>query len=79
MKGWNLAGEPVDLQPWQADAVTALLGWDEGNRTLTLISRGKGEGKSVVLYTVGRYVRARASGKPLMDDPIRQREQEEPG
>lgn len=77
MKGWTLAGEPVDLQPWQELAVMALLGWDEGNRTVTLVSRGRAEGKSVVLYTAGRYVSARARGKPLKDDPVRQRSQQE--
>jgi hypothetical protein len=71
VKGWNLAGDPVDLLPWQEDAVRALLGWDEGNRTVTLISGGKGAGKSVVLYTAGRYVSARAKGRPLKDDPVR--------
>lgn len=72
MKGWNLAGEPVDLLPWQADAVRALLGWDDGNRDVTLPARGKGAGKSVVLYTAGRYARARARGRPLRDDPVRE-------
>ena len=49
-----------------------LLGWDEGERTVTLISRANGAGKSTVLYTAGRYARARAKGKPLKDDPARQ-------
>lgn len=77
MKGWNLSGEPVDLLPWQELAVLGLLGWDEGSRTVTLISRADGAGKSVVLATAGRYARARAKGKPLRDDPVRDREQEE--
>jgi hypothetical protein len=78
MKGWNTSGEPIELQPWQELAVMGLLGWDEGERTVTLISRAR-EGKSVVLYTAGRYVSARAKGRPLRDDPIRQREQQEDG
>lgn len=77
MKGWNLSGEPVDLLPWQELAVLGLLGWDEGNRTVTLISRADGAGKSVVLATAGRYARARAKGRPLRDDPVRDREQQE--
>jgi hypothetical protein len=72
VKGWNMAGEAVDLMPWQEDAVRALLGWDEGNREVALVSRARGEGKSLVLYTAGRYARARAAGRPLRDDPIRQ-------
>jgi hypothetical protein len=79
VKGWNLADEPVELLDWQADAVRALLGWDDGNRTVTLVSAGGGAGKSVVLYTVGRYVRARMWGRPLRDDPIRDRDQQEDG
>ena len=59
MKGWNLAGEPVDLLPWQEEDVKALLGWDDGHRGVVLRSRDHGAGKSVVLYTVGRYARAR--------------------
>jgi hypothetical protein len=73
VKGWNLAGEPITLQPWQELAVLALLGWDEGERTVTLISRARGAGKTTVLYTAGRYARARAKGKPLKDDPVRER------
>lgn len=72
MKGWNLAGEPVDLLPWQEEDVKALLGWDDGHGGVVLRSRGKGAGKSVVLYTVGRYARARAKGRPLRDDPARE-------
>jgi phage terminase large subunit-like protein len=79
VKGWDLSGEPVELLPWQELAVRALLGWDEGERTVTLVSRAKGAGKTVVLYTAGRYARARAKGKPLRDDPIRGREQREDG
>jgi hypothetical protein len=77
VKGWDLSGNPVELQDWQELAVLGLLGWDEGNRTVTLISRARGEGKSVVLYTAGRYVSARAKGRPLRDDPVRDREQQE--
>lgn len=77
MKGWDLSGKPVDLQPWQELAVAALLGWDEGERTVTLVSRANGAGKSTVLYTAGRYARARAKGKPLKDDPARDRKQQE--
>lgn len=73
MKGWNLAGEPFDLEPWQEDAVRALLGWDEGQADVTLCSRGIGAGKSVVLYTAGRYARARSKGRMLRDDPARER------
>ena len=73
MKGWNPAGEPVTLEPWQEDAVRALLGWDEGNCDVTLFARGRDAGKSVVLYTAGRYARARAKGRPLRDDPVRER------
>jgi phage terminase large subunit-like protein len=79
VKGWTLSGEPVELQPWQELAVMALLGWDEGNRTVTLISRARGAGKSTVLATAGRYARARAKGRPLRDDPVRDREQQEDG
>ena len=77
MKGWDLSGKSAELLPWQELAVLALLGWDEGGRTVTLTSHGKGEGKSVVLYTAGRYASARAKGRPLRDDPVRQREQQE--
>lgn len=77
MKGWDLSGKPVELQPWQELAVMALLGWDEGERTVTLISRARGAGKSTVLYTAGRYARARASGRPLKDDPVRGRGQQQ--
>jgi phage terminase large subunit-like protein len=77
VKGWTLSGEPVELQQWQELAVMALLGWDEGGRTVTLISRARGEGKSTVLATAGRYARARAKGMPLRDDPVRGRGQEE--
>lgn len=79
MKGWDLSGKPVDLLPWQELAVLGLLGWDEGNRTVTLISRERGAGKSVVLYTTARYVSARAKGRPLKDDPVRDRGQQEDG
>lgn len=77
MKGWDLSGKPVELHPWQELAVLALLGWDDGGRTVTLSSRASGEGKSVVLLTAGRYVSARARGKPLKDDPARNRSQQE--
>lgn len=76
MKGWDTSGKPVELQPWQELAVLGLLGWDEGERTVTLISRARGEGKTVVLTSAARYVSARAKGKPLRDDPVRQREAE---
>jgi hypothetical protein len=77
VKGWDLSGKPVDLQPWQELAVLALLGWDDGGRTVTLSTRASGEGKSVVLLTAGRYVSARARGKPYRDDPARNRSQRE--
>lgn len=77
MKGWDLSGKPVDLTGWQKLTVLALLGWDEGGPAVTLASRGKGGGKSVVLYTAGRYVSARAKGRPLRDDPVRGREEQE--
>jgi len=76
VKGWDTSGNPLELQPWQELAVLGLLGWDEGERTVTLISRARGEGKTVVLYTTARYVAARAKGRPLRDDPIRGRGQE---
>jgi hypothetical protein len=75
VKGWDLSGRPVDLQPWQELAVVALLGWDDSGRTVTLTSRADGEGKSVVLLTAGRYVAARAKGRPLKDDPARDRQE----
>jgi len=77
VRGWDLSGKPVELQPWQELAVMGLLGWTEGGRTVTLISRARGAGKSTVLATAGRYARARAKGKPLRDDPVRDREQQE--
>jgi hypothetical protein len=77
VKGWDLTGEPVDLQPWQELAVLALLGWDDGERTVTLSTRAPGEEKSVVLLTAGRYVSARTTGNPLRDDPARNRGQQE--
>lgn len=77
MKGWDLSGKPVDLLPWQELAVMGLLGWDEGERTVTLVMRYEEAGKSVVLYTAGRYVSARAKGRPLKDDPVRGRGQQE--
>jgi hypothetical protein len=74
VKGWNLAGEPLDLEPWQEEAVRSLLAWDETQTGITLMPKGKGAGKSVVLYTAGRYARARAKGRPLRDDPARVQE-----
>jgi len=77
VKGWTLSGEPVELQQWQELAVMALLGWCGGERTVTLVMRYEAAGKSAVLATAGRYARARAKGKPLRDDPVRDREQQE--
>jgi len=73
VKGWNLAGEPVDLMPWQEEAVRSLLAWDAAKTGVTLMPEARGAGKSVVLYTAGRYARARGKGRPLRDDPIRER------
>jgi hypothetical protein len=73
VKGWTLAGEPVDLRPWQEDAVRALLAWDERQIGAVLRPQGHGAGTSVVLYTAGRYARARGRGRPLRDDPVRER------
>ena len=75
MRGWDVSGRPADLEPWQELAVLGLLGWHEGERTVTLVSRG--EGKAEVLYTAARYASARAKGKPLKDDPVRQRQEGE--
>lgn len=72
MKGWNTAGKPVTLMSWQEEAVKALLGWDTGIQTVTLIGVGRGAGKTTVLCTVSRYLRARASGRLLAGDPARQ-------
>ena len=72
MKGWNLAGEPVTLERWQEDAVRSLLAWDDAKTGVTLMPMAGGAGKSVVLYTAGRYARARANGRPLRDDPARE-------
>lgn len=77
MKGWTLSGEPAELRQWQELAVMALLGWCDGERTVTLVMRGEEAGKSAVLATAGRYARARAKGKPLRDDPVRDRDQQE--
>ncbi|HMG63950.1 MAG TPA: hypothetical protein VK599_13460 [Streptosporangiaceae bacterium] len=66
MKGWDLSGKPVELT-----------GWHEGGPAVTLASRGKGGGKSVMLYTAARYARARAKGRPLRDDPVRDRDRQE--
>jgi hypothetical protein len=78
VRGWDLSGKPVELTGWQELTVLALLGWAEGGPAVTLV-RGRGGEKSVVLYTAGRYVSARAKGRPLRDDPVRDREQEEDG
>jgi hypothetical protein len=77
VRGWDLSGKPVELTGWQELTVLALLGWHEGGPSVTLASRGKGGGKSVMLYTAGRYVSARAKGRPLRDDPVRDRGQQE--
>jgi hypothetical protein len=66
-------GEPVTLRPWQEEAVRALPGWDERQIGAVLRPQGHGAGTSVVLYTAGRYARARAKCRPLRDDPIRER------
>lgn len=79
MKGWNLSGEPVELTPWQEEVVCALLSWDESKHGITLHPCGRGSGKSVVLYTAGRYARARAKGRPLRDDPVREHAPGMPG
>jgi len=71
--GWNLAGEPVTLERWQEDAVRSLLAWDDTKAGVTLMPVARGAGKSVVLYTAGRYARARGKGRPLRDDPVRER------
>jgi ABC-type branched-subunit amino acid transport system ATPase component len=77
VKGWDASGKPVELLPWQELAVTAMLGWDRGIQTVTLVGAGRGAGKTTVLCTVGRYIRARATGRPLADDPVRQMTGEE--
>jgi hypothetical protein len=68
--GWAPDGTPVDLSPWQEEAVRALLGWD-GAHAVHLPVRGRQGGKSVVISTVARYDRARSRGAMLRGDPQR--------
>jgi hypothetical protein len=71
MRGWTALGLPVELTGDQENAVLLLLAWDRGAH-IQLKTWGRGSGKSTVLATAARYGRARARGRPLRGDPLRE-------